>query len=448
MSKEVNPSYLNKEELIYEVKIREEVPDSTVDALRKQLRSLLSEYPSDQIVKTDLDPNDELEVIKQKLKELQELVVKQKQSPSSTSLIRLKTLAYHLHHRLNRVEVEEVSIKQKVSFCQGSLNILFELLEQQIPGNPQEDEISEQLAVDCKQINNIQVFDHHQSEKPSGSGCSRAGNKSIAKWNVRFNGVSDPRSFLDRVEDLQIADGVSDQELLDSAARLFVDQALIWFRAVRSDLTSWKELRALLLEDFSIVDYDFKLLGEIRLRTQGIEEPLHIYFSIMKCMFGRLKKPLPETEKLEILLRNIRPFYSQQLAFVEITSVDELLKKCKVIEVMRQRGLDFSEPDKQNFSVFTSDFLYKPKKQAQSSFSSSKQTGNPESVWRNTKQNSVNLVSAVSKEKQLGRKCGKPDHNFKTCRNNRNCFICGKPGHFAKLCQNKNVNKPPQITKN
>ncbi|WP_337235965.1 hypothetical protein, partial [Vibrio cholerae] len=62
------------------------------------------------------------------------------------------------------------------------------------------------------------------------------------------------------------------------------------------------------------MDHDYRLLGEIRSRTQGADEPVHIYFSIMSCMFARLNNPLSEEAKLEILLHNIRPHFSQQLA--------------------------------------------------------------------------------------------------------------------------------------
>lgn len=224
--KEVNPSYLNKEELLYEVNIREESPESTVDALRKQLRSLLNDNPSNKILKTDLEPNEELSIIEQKLKELQELLMKQNRSPSSATQCRSKTLSCHLHYRLNRVEVEEASIKQKVSFYKGSLNTLLEMFEQSASSFSQEVEAVEQPAPFVVQESKLQV-EYQQGEKTSGASFSLVGDKCISKWDVRFNGVSDPWSFLDRVDDLQRADGVSDQKLLNSAARLFVDQALI-----------------------------------------------------------------------------------------------------------------------------------------------------------------------------------------------------------------------------
>ncbi|XP_045773871.1 uncharacterized protein LOC123874715 [Maniola jurtina] len=60
--------------------------------------------------------------------------------------------------------------------------------------------------------------------------------KNVAKWNVKFNGTTDPRSFIERIEELQGCYGVSDAKLFRSAAQLFSDQALIWFRGLKHQL--------------------------------------------------------------------------------------------------------------------------------------------------------------------------------------------------------------------
>lgn len=440
-SKEIKPHVLNKDELIYEVSIRSESPLDTVSSLRKQLRSLLTECPSDEITETELEPIQEIANVEQKIKELHDLFNKYKQTATKALETRLKTLAYHIYFRLGRIQPEDLSSKQKVNSCNTALSALLEKIEQPITDTFQED--------------HMQDLSETQDDSASGHSDSHIGAKCVAKWNIHFNGSQDPRSFLDRVEDLRRADGVADDKLLNSAARLFVGQALIWFRAVRSTITTWSQLRTLLLDDFSVADYDYKLLGEIRLRTQGAEEPLHIYFSIMKCMFDRLRKPLPETEQLDILLRNIRPFYSQQLAFVRVTTVDDLLKKCKVVEVTRQRCSDFSEPDNKKFSVLTSEFLYKPKSRACSSVSSLPQAENfsaPTEVRKggdNTDNNSVRVAS-VSTVQKLCFKCGKPNHNFRSCRkNDKNvCYACGKAGHFIKDCPVKKTSGPVTKSKN
>lgn len=429
-TREINFHALLKDELVYEVSIRSETPGATVSVLRKQMRTLLGECPSEGIRDTDLDPSEEIKVVGVKLEDLKGLLDKYNQSPEPYTLVRLKALSYHLYHRLARIQPEETQMKLKLTEFTSLMNKLLAKVEQ----------------LGSQRLQAQTVPDTMESSSPS---ADILGDKCVAKWNIKFNGVTDPRSFLERVEDLQRADGVSDAKLLNSASRLFTDQALIWFRAVRERVSTWKELTTLFLKDFDQVDYDYKLLGEIRLRTQGVDEPLHIYFSIMSCMFDRLSKPLPETEKLEILRRNIRPFYSQPLALVEISSINNLQEKCKIIEVTRQRCLSFAEPNKQNYSVLTSEFQYKPKsKQALASVSVKSNISQPNiSQPKNNKNKSGFVAScqtnshggSVANSKKLCFKCGKSNHNFGKCTNyvNKNCYCCGKAGHFSTNCPDK-----------
>lgn len=432
-AREIKFHLLNKEELTYEVTIRSETPAETVTLLRKQLRKLLTECSSEELIETDLEPGKEITEVERKLKELQTYCGSLDQAPKT--LARTKALAYHLYHRLNRIKPESSVEKQKLASCSSLLQSLLKKIEP-----------SEENAEDTQ-------------EEEAESTPAKTGEKNVAKWDVKFNGLTDPRSFLDRVEDLRRADGVSSAKLLNSAARLFTDQALVWFRSIRSKVTSWSELTKLLLLDFSAADYDFKLRNEICLRTQGADEPLHIYFSIMRCMFDRLHKQLPEEEKLDILKRNIRPFYSQQLALVEVTSIDDLEKKCKVIEVTRQRCVDFSEPEKQKFSVLTSEFLYKPKRASptvatvrtnqgstggqvnSSKFNQPKSTSNNNYHRMSNTADQTTENFRVASTRKICYKCGKTNHDFSKCtdRKNKCCYLCGKLGHFSKQCPDRNT---------
>lgn len=350
--REISVNSLSKDELTYEVEIRSEFPEATVDSLRKQLKSLLKDCPSNSIVETELDPATESKIITDKIHDLEKLWNKFEQHKENYTFIKAKTLANHLFHRISRVRPEDTQTQTQIKACKHTLDSFLAKL----------DNVGK-VSLGCKAGTSSSSEEQHVVE-------SDCGHKSILKWNIKFNGHTDPRSFLEHIEDLQRADGVSDSKLLNSATRLFSDQALIWFRANRSKVSSWQELQALLLSDFQDPEYDYKLSNEIRVRTQGEDEPLHLYFALMTAMFNRLSKPLAEKEKLDILQRNIRPFYTQQLALVDIQSIQELEEKCRVIEVTRQRCLNFQEPNKHNFSVISPEFLYKPQRKTQSAVSS------------------------------------------------------------------------------
>lgn len=135
-----------------------------------------------------------------------------------------------------------------------------------------------------------------------------------------------------------ITRGLSNDKLLTYAYEIFTDDALHWFSGVRDSINSWNELTDLLKNVFSTPDYDYRLLEEIRSRTQGCRENINIYISIMQGMISRLTKPISEEAKLEVILHNIRPEYASTLASATtITSMEQLQTLCHNFEIINSR---------------------------------------------------------------------------------------------------------------
>lgn len=393
---------LLKDELTYEVSIRSETPAPTVLGLKKQLKHLLTEIPSESILETDIPAETELEVVTQKLQDLKDLIKKFEENKERHTFCRAKALASHLYFRNLRILSSEVTVKSKKSELSSKLDILISRLE---PNNDwgQENEslTSDSTTVEC------------------------AGDKNVAKWKLTYNGQGDPRSFIERVEEYKKSYGVSDSKLFISAFHLFTGKALLWFRGNKSLVSNWLELKKLFLEEFDAVDYDHRLIGEIRARTQGPDEPVCIYFSVMFCMFARLSAPLSEEQKLSILLHNIRPCYSEQLALVTIDSVAVLKEKCRKLEAAKQRSALFSEPSS-NKALLSSEFAYK---------SNSKQVNTVSATAVRVNRSESN--NSVQSNRKLCYKCGKGNHNFKFCRvvpKSLRCFSCGLQNYTVKTC--------------
>lgn len=432
---------LFKDELHYEVKIRSETPSNTVDGLRKQLRKLLVECPPEAVIETDEQAESELNIVKNKLVELTTNVDQYVLTRDKYSANRSKALFNHVYNRLVRVQVDDDPVKIALKTdLRAKLDALQARFNSSIRTSSSVENISTLVNTQPSVSGNVQVI------------CS--GDKNISKWGVRFNGQTDPRSFLERVDELQLAYGVSDVTLYNSAAQLFVDQALLWFRGIREQVTSWKDLKDILLSEFSQIDYDYRLLGEIRARTQGLDEPTHIYFSVMACMFSRLQTPLSEEAKLEILLHNIRPGLSQQLALVNITSIADLKDNCRKLEAARLRADLFVEPAKPGSHTLSSDFAYKSKSKQVNSVSTGAEkhsAGNSSCCShsaapvqsfssRNSKQSRTPSAHVRKPSKpQICYKCKKPNHNFRSCKEKPkqdeiSCFDCGTPGVTRLNC--------------
>lgn len=406
MDREILVHGLLKDELTYEVHIRSETPTATVPLLKKQLKHLLVDCPSEVITETEYDTDSELKAISDKVKELK--VKLSEKSVTAHCLSRCRALVRHLYHRLMRVVSDDPAVLTQKAELSKSIDYLLAVSENFF------------LATRAQQSEQCEP----QVEPVAVTECS--GDKNVAKWNLRFNGTTDPRSFLERIDELQVSYNVPDVKLFNSAAQLFSEQGLLWYRGIRNQVSSWPELKVLLLEEFDPVDYDYRLLGEIRSRTQGVDEPIHIYFAVMSCLFNRLKSPLPEEKKLELLLHNIRPYFSKQLALLDITTITDLKKKCRKLEAARQCSDIFVEPSKSNF--LGQEFCYKGR---------SKQVNYVSSNTSKTPTTTHQSNSRPAAKKRVCYKCGKGDHNFKLCKvipKEVKCFKCGKEGFIVTSC--------------
>lgn len=160
----------------------------------------------------------------------------------------------------------------------------------------------------------------------------------VEKWNLKFTGESSDLSlsaFLERVEELRIARNATHIDLFNSAVDLFSGKALIWYRSVKGSIQDWSSLITLLREQFQPPDYNDRLFEEIKRRTQGSQESLGMYLAVMNNMFNRLTVGVSEKTKLKILLKNITPFYQQQLGLTEVKTIEELLKFGRIIEARK-----------------------------------------------------------------------------------------------------------------
>lgn len=418
---------LLKDELSYEVSIRSETPSSTVDGMRKQLRELLQECPPEAILETDFSDESELDIVSGKLQDLSTCVDRYLSLKDRYSSCRSKALGIHLYHRLIRIQVDDDPAK---ALIKAELTSQLETLLSKVEGLGQ----SLGISGSVEHIQASGINPQHTSNKEIKVVCS--GTQNVSKWNLKFNGLTDPRSFLERVDELKLAFGVSDASLFCSAAQLFSENALFWYRGIKDQVSSWKQLKDILLDEFDTPDYDYRLLGEIRSRTQGSDEPIHIYVAIMNCMFARLKTALSEEAKLEILLHNIRPTFSQQLALINIKSIAELKENCRKLEAAGQRAQLFVEPSKSCSNTLSSDFAYKGR---------SKQV-NSVNVSANHSSNNSERVKFEAPSQSVSRKQNSNQQHFHAksthAQGSSNvpvCYHCGGTNHVFKFCKRKRI---------
>lgn len=85
----------------------------------------------------------------------------------------------------------------------------------------------------------------------------------IFRWCLKFSGCRNGLSvqaFLQRVEELCEARGVTKSEVWRSAVDLFEGKVLIWYRAVKNSFVDWDSFVDGIRAEFEAFDYDEKLL--------------------------------------------------------------------------------------------------------------------------------------------------------------------------------------------
>lgn len=332
---------LNKDELVYELKIRGLFDVGNVQEMRSCLRKILKMEQTGETLtypKYDLDCVEEFQTIDEKIQEVKAMISGLNTGPTSGPYKKIEAKIAHLVKRIDRtISKDEATAKQRSQLFAQILD-LSSALEKRL-----EELVNADISIIDAGLSDVNLASIDQQDFTSTRISSPANEhhspsiKSIpvVKWNLTFSGDLKEMSvsaFLERIEELCIARHVSKRELFDSAIDLFRGQALIWFRANRTEFANWDSLSKELKKQFQPHDYDERLFDEIKRRTQGRDEPIGIYLAVMTNLFSRLSFRAPEATRLKILMKNIDPFFQLNLGLTEITSVDDLKKMCARLE--------------------------------------------------------------------------------------------------------------------
>lgn len=358
---------LNKHELSYEVLIRGGEPDCTVLELRKQINKLIPLYPAEDITESGIDFETDIDGVNSSIKELNTRVTSLETKYELNLYKRTTTLSTHIYYRLKRIgqnlnkpSAIEVQLSNESN---KEYNAILARLNNFPPLNVLNNSTSEHNNSASEHTN---VQSHSSFDGPTivSASCERGHINELQK--LKYNGKTCVRSFLQKVEEFREARNISPTKLYTYATEIFTDDALIWYRSVKNEVYDWNELSTLLKKDFGQFDYDYKLMSEIRSRTQGESENITIYLAMMSELFSRLSKTLSESDKLEILLHNIRPCYANVLASTSsgITSIDTLRKLCRNFENIQCLSSQYREPPRMTSEMLAPDLAYTKRDQS------------------------------------------------------------------------------------
>lgn len=140
----------------------------------------------------------------------------------------------------------------------------------------------------------------------------------VRKWGIKFDGKTDPISFLERVEHQKINYGIPGDLLLQALPELLKDNAFSWYRNNRPQWNHWDDFITQYRQRFLGPRYRFRLEEEIRDRRQKDGEKAGDYIDALQTLMTRHGEMSPE-KQLERLYENLSEL--QQLAqdFEDIT---------------------------------------------------------------------------------------------------------------------------------
>lgn len=436
----------SKDELEYELSIRGISEPGNVDQLRKCLRSAMTLEKAGQVIHSDirLDAKLELETCEKKLDEIR--VILSTFSGSAGQTKKLETKFDHVFHRIDRITSEDAALVTKRSQllkqfmdCVSDYTTFTRTLQVTPQGQNvvldaaiQEDGEGATQSTPNRTLHGLTNIeqDHTVAE------ANISNSVPVYKWNLKFSGKVGDRlsinAFLLQVEEMCVSRNVSKTQLFLSAMDLFEGDALTWYRVVRRYVQDWNHLVRLMREEFLPPHSSDQLWKQILERTQGANESIGIYVATMTALFERMPITVSDSLRLQVLRKNIIPFYQERLALIEVKTPFELIELCRKLESTRISVECFKPPQSDALGL-EPDLAY---------VDSTKPTGNStrgvirEIEVRNTEQ----LCWRCKKEGHLARGC--------TASVGLQCYSCGLPGYTIRNCPKCSSNSKYRVSGN
>ncbi|XP_062701912.1 uncharacterized protein LOC134285347 [Aedes albopictus] len=270
----------------------------------------------------------------------------------------------------------------------------------------------------------------------------------VSKWTVtKYDGEDQGlklNQFLGMVHAMAVAEHASEAELFDSAIHLFKGPALQWYMTMRATgrLVNWQHLVLELRRTFMHPDLDTLIKMKVYQRHQSRNETFLQFYHGMEELFGTMSVPLPEHEKVQILLQNMRIDYKKQLNFLPIADLPTLVSAGQKIDAV-------------NFSVYNKVFgpektvnvveYSEPKKCLSQDKPNKSSTPHQQTSSRNTKAHSPPQTNQNRKGSETGTDTSRGPARAPTTLedmikshkplSSRHCFNCGLFGHRMDQCR-------------
>lgn len=157
----------------------------------------------------------------------------------------------------------------------------------------------------------------------------------VHRWNIHFNGKSDPATFLERLEEIYSSQNIDPDRLLPYLPELLLGEAALWFRNNRHNWRSWAEFKTDFRTFYYPVNYEVDLEAEISRRLQQDNETAASYITGLQTLIRRHGNIRPDQE-LNWLYRNLRPEFRQYIRRTDFDNIASFSKSVKEFEALNK----------------------------------------------------------------------------------------------------------------
>lgn len=159
--------------------------------------------------------------------------------------------------------------------------------------------------------------------------------ETVRKWNLSFDGKTDPVAFLERLEELRTSYKITDEQMLIAIPELLKATALLWCRNSRSTWETWDAF----LEDFRAfylpTDFHLALEEQISRRTQRTGEAGREYVIDLQTLIRRHGGISPAQELYRIY-NNLLPEYRQYIRRRDCPNIRDLVREIDEYEKLQK----------------------------------------------------------------------------------------------------------------
>lgn len=508
---------LNKDELIYELRIRGLAEDASVDEMRRKLRPRirLEREGKASLPLVETTSPKELEVCQIKVDNLEAKITALEATSTEGELRKIDTGLQHVTNRINRVrpEVKNVEACELKKQLTDKCALLWAQFEEKTAKEPQQIErpVQESTTQELDQYKRMLDSLKMQMAHFSGSrespiarhldsliadllskltlmslgdthkeklrieylqhtvGCLQELNQRcqalpapnippadsnpipqrppsegyfvkkvqvpLKDWGIKFSGDGQGLSvhaFLEAIDEMKTARNASEADLYNSAYDLFTGRALIWYKAIRRETSNWGQIVREMRNEFEPQDYAERLWDEIRSRTQGEDEPIGIYVSVMRNYFHRLPQRPAGQEMLRIVMRNLHPYYLDRLGLQEVSDLNDLVQQGRRLEQNRWRIQTHRPPPPKKY-LLEPDLAYLPPMRRNNATVAEVRSEEPSC---SQKPSSAPTAKINPRSRSKCWNCGQPGHAFRWCRAEKKLFCerCGKKQVTTEEC--------------